>query len=298
MKQELFIAVIAGFGGMLGWGFADFFAKKTINEIGDMVTLAWGHVFGTLILFSVVLYQLVVHNQHVSVPSNVSGWSVLMLFGLMQAVVYLLLYKGFGKGQVAILNPIFASFAGLTVILSIVIYGEVVNGYTILALATLFVGILLISIDLGSLRSLRVNFAHIPGLREVVCATLLAALWTLFWGKFIDGKDWLSYALLMYTFMTIVIIVISIIRQVNLFTVTPHLWKFLILIGVGETVAYIAISLGYSTTPFTSIIALLSGAFSLPTIILARIFLKEKVTTTQTVGSLVIVAGIMFLSLL
>ena len=28
-------------GGMFGWGLADFFAKKTIDKIGDIQTLAW-----------------------------------------------------------------------------------------------------------------------------------------------------------------------------------------------------------------------------------------------------------------
>jgi len=39
MQQELLIAVLAGLGGMFGWGFADFFAKKTIDEIGSVASL-------------------------------------------------------------------------------------------------------------------------------------------------------------------------------------------------------------------------------------------------------------------
>jgi drug/metabolite transporter (DMT)-like permease len=37
---------------------------------------------------------------------------------------------------------------------------------------------------------------------------------------------------------------------------------------------------------------MLSGAFSLPTIILARIFLHERTTVLQTVGSVVILVGV------
>jgi len=33
MQTELLIAIIAGLGGMFGWGLADFFAKKTIDSI-------------------------------------------------------------------------------------------------------------------------------------------------------------------------------------------------------------------------------------------------------------------------
>ena len=48
MPNELLIALVAGFGGMFGWGLADFFAKKTIDELGDVMTLAWAGGFGTI----------------------------------------------------------------------------------------------------------------------------------------------------------------------------------------------------------------------------------------------------------
>lgn len=298
MQHELFIAVLAGLGGMLGWGFADFFAKKTIDEIGDIVSLAWGHVFGTIALLLMALYYLAVRGQQITVPHSFQTWFLLLLFGAVQATVYLLVYKGFGKGQVAVLNPVFASFSGLTAILSIVLFGEAVSGYLLLGLATLFIGILLISIDVQALASMHLSFSYIPGFREVGLATLLAALWTLFWGKFVGGKDWLSYALFMYIFMTFAILIVSKLYKIDLHVVKSSVWKYLVLIGLCETVAYLAISLGYSATLLTSIVALLSGAFSLPTILLARTFLKEKITATQTIGSLIIIAGIMLLSVL
>jgi hypothetical protein len=47
MSNSLTAALVAGLGGMLGWGFADFFAKKTIDKIGDLPSLVWAHLFGT-----------------------------------------------------------------------------------------------------------------------------------------------------------------------------------------------------------------------------------------------------------
>lgn len=298
IQQELLIAILAGLGGMLGWGLADFFAKKTIDQIGDIVTLAWGHVFGTIVLILMALFQFGVRGQEVAIPDNLSTWLFLIIFGIAQAVVYLLVYKGFAKGPVGILSAVFASFSGITAILSIAVLGEAMGGYLFLGLVVLFVGIILINIDLTALRSRRLSFMKIPGFKEVGIATILAAFWTLSWDKFVGGEDWLSYALFMYLFMTIAILIVSRVRNIKLFVVKPSIWKFLILIGLCETVAYVAISVGYSSTPLTSVVALLSGAFSLPTIILARMFLKEKVTLIQTIGSLTIVAGIMLLSLL
>lgn len=297
MQQELIIAIVAGLAVMVGWGSADFFAKKTIDEIGDVVTLVWAHVFGTLILVLVALYQIFVRGQQVMLPSKPLDWAGLVFFGVLQAVVYLFVYKGFGKGQLAVLNPVFASYSGLTAAFSILVFGEVVSGHLILALATIFIGILLLSMDFPALKSKRINFSHIPGLKEVGIATLLAAVWTLGWDKFVGGRDWLAYALFMYAFMTAAVWIISKVQKVSLKVSKQNVWKFLILIGVGETLAYLALSLGYSVTSYTSVIVLVGGAFSLPTIILARIFLKEKVARIQTIGTLVIIAGIIMLSL-
>jgi len=297
MNNELLIAALAGLGGMLGWGLADFFAKKTIDKIGDVASLAWGHIFGSAVLVAALLYQSLIRHQPAALPVKVDTWLLLALFGAAQATVYLFVYKGFGKGQLAILNPIFASFSGITALLSILVFKETVSGYLIFGLLVLFVGIILISADFGALRAKRFDFSHMPGFKEVGFATLLASLWTLYWDRFLGGQDWLTYTLVMYVFMTVVIWIVAKFNNTKLKIPEARIWKFLILIGLCETVAYLAITLGYSKTSFNSVVALLSGAFSLPTIILARAFLKEKITTLQTVGGAVIIIGIILLAI-
>ncbi len=297
MQKELVIAIFGGLGAMLGWGLADFFAKKTIDEVGDIVSLVWAHIFGTSILVFVALFQAVVLKKPVTFPHALHAWGLLAFFGVLQAIVYLLVYKGFGKGQVAVLNPVFASFSGIVAVISIVVFGEKTNIHKLLAFGIIFAGILLISLDMQALRSKRIVLGKIPGLKEVGLATILAAVWTLGWDKFVGGKDWVSYALCMYAFMTIAVCVVAKIQRIPLSKVKPHIWKFLIFIGICEVVAYLSLSLGYSTTSLTSVVALISGAFSLPTIILARIFLKEKVAFIQTFGTVVIIAGIILLAL-
>ena len=264
MSSELLVAILAGLGGMLGWGFADFCAKKTMDVVGDIASLAWGHVFGTLALVALALYQLAAHGHQLEIPRGVSIWLLLVFFGVLQAIVYLIVYRGFSKGQLALLNPVFASFTGLTALMSILFFGEVMGGYLPLGLAIIFVGILLISLDLQALRSRKVSFAHIPGLKEVAIGTLLAAFWTLFWGKLTNGQDWISYTLFMYAIMTVAILIWSKIKNIDLKNVRSNLWFFLIFIGVGEVVAYLAVSWGYSSTHFISIVALVGGAFHFP----------------------------------
>lgn len=298
MTKELTIALLAGLGGMIGWGLADLFAKKTIDEIGDITSLVWAHIFGTIVFVLFAVYMVVFHGQTIHLPHTAGTWVLLLFFGVLQGAVYLLVYRGFGKGQVAVLNPLFASFSGIVAIASIVVFGEVVSGHLVIGLILIFGGVLLLNTDRDALRTKKVRLALVPGFKEVALATLLAALWTLLWDKFVGGNDWLSFALIMYLVMTLAIILFAKKQKTNLTIRKPSVWKYLFLIGLCEVVAYSAISFGYDLTTKTSVVALLSGAFSLPTILLARVFLKEKISPIQTIGSIVIILGIVVLCLI
>jgi drug/metabolite transporter (DMT)-like permease len=295
MHNTLLIALLAGFGGMFGWGFADFFAKKTIDRIGAIKSLVWAHSFGTALFIVIALAQVFLRGGSVYFPGNFGSWAGLAFFGALQMVVYWLVYEGFGKGQVAVLNPVFASYSGIVALISIAALGERLNLILAGALFAIFAGIILLNLDIEGLRSKKLKVT--PGLSEVALAALLAAFWTVGWDKFIHGHDSLSYALYMYAFMTVAAFALAKIMKVKLLGVDNDLRKFLILIGLSETVAYLAISWGYSRTPLTSVVALVSGSFSLPTIILAFIFLKERITRLQLGAIFMIILGIIFVAL-
>ncbi len=294
MHNTLLIAVLAGLGGMIGWGSADFFAKKTIDHTGAIKSLVWAHAFGTSLFVVLALLQAFVLQRTVHIPSGTSAWVGLMFFGVLQMIVYWLVYEGFGKGQLAVLNPVFASYSGIVALISVVALGETLHLSSGIGLIAVFAGIILLNVDIKSLRSKSLNIA--PGLAEVGSAAVLAAIWTLGWDKFVSGRDSLSYALFMYAFMSLAAFVVAKLMRIKLGGIRRDLWKFLALIGLGETTAYLAITWGYGATPLTSVVALISGAFSLPTVVLAYIFLKERVTALQAGAVCGIIAGIILIS--
>jgi drug/metabolite transporter (DMT)-like permease len=295
MHNALLIAVLAGLGGMLGWGAADFFAKKTIDDIGAIKSLVWAHAFGTSMFVILALLQVLLLKHTVHIPTEATTWMWLVFFGVLQMIVYWLVYEGFGKGQLAVLNPVFASYSGIVALISIVALGEALNVWSGIGLIAVFAGIILLNTDLEGLRSKKLNV--VPGLAEVGSAAILAAIWTIGWDKFVSGQDSLSYALCMYAFMSLAAFALARMMKVKLKGIPRNLWKFLILIGAGETLAYLAISWGYGATPLTSIVALISGAFSVPTVILAYIFLKERITPLQVGAVCTIITGIILISL-
>lgn len=295
MPHELLIAIVGGLAGMLGWGYADFLSKKTIDAIGEIASLVWAHICGTLLLGALVLGTSIGGGE-IQWPSSVTVWLLILFFGALQAGVYLLLYKGFGKGQVGLLSPVFASYAGVAALVSIIFLNEVVGAGILATLIVIFTGILLLSIDAEAAGRRRIAFMRIPGVFEVGLATVLAALWTVWWDAFVGGRDWLLYAFLMYGAMTVVILIVAYAQGAKLHVPKKgNMRMLLFMIGLGEVIAYTGISYGYSMTSYTSIVALVSGAFALPTIILARLYLNERMTALQLAGSLIIIGGIMLI---
>ncbi len=291
MNSDLSIAILAGLGGMLGWGFADFFAKKTIDQIGDVTTLFWAQFIGVMPL-------LIIFLVHPTVP-HLQRFDPLFLlaFGAISALSYIPLYTGFGKGQISLLSPTFASFAGLTALLSALLFHEHIPDLRQLAIVIIFAGILAISADPRDIkRVLRKGKHSVSGLPEVLGAMVVYSFWLVLLDHFIHGKDWVFYLLIIRVVSSLTLIVYAYIRRIGLKVQNHKLWKYLVCIGLFDIFAYSFVTYGFSVTPFTSVVAVLSGTFSLPTMVLAWLFLKERITPLQTLAAMTILAGVVIIS--
>ena len=295
--SPLLIAVSAGLTGMMGWGLADFFAKKTIDKVGDLVTLAWAHIYGVVLICSLLYARTIIDGQALILPHAKIQWLGLAFFGALQATVYYYAYKAFGKGKLAILNPIFSSYSGIVVLLSVVFFHEVLAMWQIVPLLIVFLGIIVMNTERDSFKMKKWKLAKIAGMREMLIAVACAALWTVLWGNFVSGQDWLVYAAIMYVFMSITIIGICVFQRARLNVLNGYTWKYFFLIGFSEVIAYVGVSLGYSLSSHTSIVAVLSAAFSLPTFALAYLFLKERINAFQVIGAALVVGGVILVSL-
>jgi drug/metabolite transporter (DMT)-like permease len=91
--------------------------------------------------------------------------------------------------------------------------------------------------------------------------------------------------------MTVSLVLYALVARVPLRVQVRSALPYLVLIAFFEAGAYAAVSWGYSATPFVSVIAVLSGAFALPTVIGARLWLGERATGFQYIGTCVIILG-------
>lgn len=294
MNQELFIAVMAGLGGMLGWGTADFFAKKSIDKIGAIRSLFWAQLLGIL-----PLLLLLALGDYDSPFSNSSSIYSILALGFFSAVSYIPAYIAFGKGKLSLISPVFASYSALVVLLSAIILKQTLTPSQTVAILIVILGILLISTNPKELLHMIRNRSRgvMKGLPEILVAVLSYSIWLIALYSFLNNKDWVPILLLIRVFATLTLGTYLTLKSEDLFFKDKEVWKFLPIIGLFDVGAFASVSWGYSNTEQVAIITVLTATFSIPTIILARIFLKEKVSIYQTIASAIIILGIVLVTL-
>jgi drug/metabolite transporter (DMT)-like permease len=283
--SDLGLAVLAGAGGMIGWGSADFFAKQAVDQLGDLIPLFWSQLVGTLVLVSIALLG----GDGLSLSPLLS--LEIVGFGVVSGLSYLLLYRGFERGQISLLSPIFATYAGVVVLLSAGLFGEVIPGQRAIALCIILAGVVLLALDLSGVRS-SLAARQTGGIPEVIGAMLIFALWLVLWDRFVHDRSWVPLLAAVRAVATLTLFVTARLQRTSLSVSNRQLWPVLGLIGLCDVAAFGLVSLGFSQTAYPSVVAMLSSAFSLPTLLLARWFLGERLARIQLLGVTVIVIGV------
>jgi len=289
------IALIAGLTGMLAWGVADFFAKKTIDQIGDIKTLIASQFIGGSFL---TIYFLI---KNLSIPSiTLNIFVYILILAVLDSIGYLLLYKAFQKGVMSIVSPIAASAAGFSVIVSFLIFKEKITSSGLMGIILIFLGILVTFTDIKDLKKNLFKSNLKAGVLEALGVMVFLGLWFVLWDNFISGKEWIFWLLILKFLMGILLSIYFYFtsKGENLFTgYKPVIW-ILIPVAILDVVAYLGTTWGYSVSSNTTgLITVLSNAYSVPVIILSYIFLKERVTIQQFVGICCIILGIIVSSI-
>ena len=292
------VAIMTGFLAMFGWGVADFIAKKTIDRVGDTTTLFWSQLLGASVLFALFFIS--------QRPLNLSYIQYLTLIplGIWSGLAYLPLYDAFSKGKVSLISPIFASYSVLVAILSIVFFKETISFAIFSSLCLLSIGIFLMNarIEFKSQTTFRIQ--NIAGLSQVVLAVILYSFWIIVFDMSLVADMWIESLLIVRFVASLSVLAYGklkkkdiLLRKIFLNKNSNETVYLLFLIGVFDLFAFSMITYGYGYSEYTSVITMIGSAFSLPTLILARIFLKEHLTKNQIIGAIVVIIGIVTLSL-
>jgi len=284
--------ILTGLLCMFGWGASDFFAAVSSRKIGNILTLFGMEVVGLLVAFG---YLLLSHATF-DLVLLLKSLPLLIIITLLQIISFLAFYQGLTKAQVSLVSPLSSSWALVTTILSLIFLKETLTASEAIAITFIVISIFLLSINLGQLIKTK-KMSVFAGVKEGIVAMggfgismFLIVLVSRTLGWFLP----VFFFRLLAVFFLLLYLVFkknqSFKKQTlsNLFLVIP--------IGLFYVGAFIAYGIGVRGER-ASIVAAVAGAFPLVTIILAKIFFKEKIVVNQAIGIIGIIGGLVILAL-
>lgn len=286
------MGIAMGIGSMVFWGVAIFLAAIANRKFENVVVLFWMQLFGFLLGALYFLYNL--HSLSISEIYPYAPQFIAIAF--LQLFAYLSFYAGLKKGQVTLVSSIGASWGLLAAILGIVFFKETLRVNQMIAIFLIVAGIVLASTNIKEIinnKKVKLLIGAKEGLMAMVgwgISLFLLASLTKVLGWFIPA---LIFRFLLLLFLSVYILISK--KDFIPRNVKFPLW-LLLFIGIFDMLAFFTFSIGTSGS-FASIVAPIGSAYTLVTITLAYIFLKEKIKMNQAIGICGIIVGLILISI-
>jgi drug/metabolite transporter (DMT)-like permease len=294
------MGIILGLAAALCWGAADFLARYLTQIIGTYRTLFFMQFIGALAL-SVYMFssgELTWLAHHTSWQP----WLWAATTALMNAFCALALYRSFEVGILSIVSPIAASSAAITVALS-VLSGETISQGRAFGIGAALVGVVLAATHFSSIsdKAAAVKTTGKGILPRGVGWALVASagygvnIWLL--GFLVTpalGGSAPIWIIRLGTIVTLALVAAPARQSIRL----PRgpVWGLILAVGTLDTSAYLLANFGF-TTDQVSVVSVLISLFSAVTVLLAWIFLHDKLQWSQWLGIGIIFVGIALVKL-
>ncbi len=285
------IAILGGLGSAVGYGLADVFAKKGIDEVGHNQSLVFIYAFSVLFTLPFLLLDATWPNF------SSRTWLNLAAFAAADFVAYTALYKAYEIGKVSIINPITSTYAILAAIISAIFFQETFGSLKIIALALVMAGIALASVDLKELKDGLQTKDLAKGLPLAVLIFTIYGIYVPFLDQFLAQDGWVILTLVERFFIFLLgLFWAKGIKKINLKIERRQAWLALVMVGLLEGVAAMSFNWGISASDQTTVVSALGSAYPLFLTIGAYFFLKEKLAINQYLGTALIVTGVVLVS--
>ncbi len=292
------MGILLGLTAALAWGSADFLARYSTRKIGSYRTLFFMQMFGFVGL-GVYLWQSG-EFERLYQRAVWQDWAWATLAALLNIISSLSLYRAFEVGVLSIVSPIAASYGALTAILA-VLSGETLSVTRAFGILAALLGVILASFSLAGSKEKTTRSGNHPGWPPGVVPALFAALcfgftfWILgfFVTPHLGGVAPIWYIRLLTLGLLATFALPS--RQ-SLKIPSGRVWWFIAGVGVLDTTAFVSNALGL-TTDQVAVVTVLASLFSAVTVVLAWLFLREKLQWSQWLGIGVIFVGIGLVSI-
>jgi drug/metabolite transporter (DMT)-like permease len=283
------VGIITGLTSMFSWGIADFFVAMATRKIGNFRALFWMLIVS---LASASVY-LLAETPNWQIPLQMLF--LIALVGFLQVLAMLSFYQGLAVGLVSVVSPIASSYTWIVVLLSMLFLKEKLTNIQLLGILLILVGIPAISLNLEEIRYSQGNILQ-KGVKEGLL-TMLG--WGISYTMLIPAVRQLGWFLPVFLFHFFAIVSLFLYGEL-----TKKSFKMdnlsmlpaLICIGVLSMVGFLASGFGFQYS-LASVVAPIAATFPMVTILLARIFFKEKLFWNQALGIAGVISGLILLSI-
>lgn len=226
------------------------------------------------------------------------GWEIVP-YAIALAVVGVTslaaLYKAFALGPIAVVSPVVASYAAITVVLVVIFLGERLNAGQIAAIGLTFAGVVTASTDVRELR--RTLGRPSPGVRIGLLATLGFGVWGALFAAAARATDGLAIIVALRVCSVLLLGTFAVARRASVAPLAPARALALVAtVGILDTGANVLLALGIQSG-YASFVMTGSGAYPLIPAILAISVLRERLAPNQYIGVAVLIAGLVALGL-
>jgi drug/metabolite transporter (DMT)-like permease len=307
---QLSLAIILGLTGAVCWGGADFAARFASRRVGAYRTLFFMQFFGFIALSVYLKFR---GGFFEGIAPGWHPWALAALAGVINMIASLSLYYSFQIGVMSIVAPVSSAYPALTVALAIA-SGERITALRGAGLAVTLVGVILAATTFTSAAASTLNetaakesatketaakeTAH---LSKGVGWAILAALGfgVLFWflGFYVVpavGPTISVWVIRLTSFSVLALAAIPTRQSLKL--PIGSVWWLLAAVGFLDTAAFVANNAGLHTGQ-VSVVSVLASLYGAVTVLLAWIFLREKLERSQWFGIVLIFAGIVLVSI-
>jgi len=286
--MALSLGILFGIIAMLSWGVADFFAAKSVRKSGVFKTYFW------IQAISLAVYSLIFLLFFEFPAISLMTFALIVICAFIGITTVMSFYKGLQVGIVSIISPIAASYAVVTVILSLIFLNETITAFHAIGITFVIFGAILASFKFHDLIRLKVKNVA-AGVKYAVFAMLGWGVLMVLVDVLVSGLGWFFPILFIVTVEICYLLIYSGITKKSI-SFPKNIALFVILAGILEVIAFL--SFGFSiTSENVAIVAPIISAFPAITIILARIFFKEILELNQKIGIAAVLMGLVLLSL-
>ena len=269
----------------LGWGSADFIARFSGRTLGTKVAL-----FGMIAVGAAALTVAVLA---IGLPpaGTPMAWALVAVSGTAIVVGTLLLYDGLARGPVTVVAPIVGAYPVLNIAANLA-RGARPSTLEWTAMAAVLIGVVVVARSAAQFeKSGSLSKADIR--RTIAVALSSAAAVALGVGAAQDATPTFGQLQTVWLGRIVSLIVLAILfaAQQRLPRIPRRWWPLVALQGLLDSGGYVAVLFG-GHGPGSEIAIVIASSFSVVTVVLARLLLKESMSSPQWLGVAAIVAGI------